>query len=315
MPRYRRRLPPLDTLVFFESAIRRGSFTDAANELHVSQAAVSKRIRQLEDWLGTPLFDRRSARLVPTIAAHRLGDRVSMTLEFLTQSIEEVRAPSRPMVRLASMSAVGMFWLQPRLHRFALGDAACMFSLTQSDDITVLFSEENDLAVVYGDGVFPGWNATQVLGEELVPVAAPAVAARLADSGVLADPEAPLLDYPRLSPDWINWDVWGDRLDVSLPEDDLRIDCSSYTQSIGYALEARGVALGSLPLLEREITGGQLVRLDQPSYMGTGGYWLASPKDRRMSQEARNMFDALRRTACTSNAPREIERFVIDKLG
>ncbi|MEN9061748.1 MULTISPECIES: LysR family transcriptional regulator [Ponticoccus] len=296
MQQYRKSLPPLDTLVFFECALRCGSFTDAAEELFVSQAAVSKRIRQLEEWLGVRLFDRRSSRLTPTVEARRLGDRVSTTLEFLTQSIEEVRTPSQPMVRLASMSAVGMFWLQPRLQRFALGDAACMFSLTQSDDISLLFSEENDLVVVYGDGAFPGWSATRVLGEELAPVADPAVAERLAARGVLADADAPLLDYHRVSPDWINWDVWGDRLDLALPQDDLRIQCSSYAQSVGYALEGRGVALGSLPLLEQEVATGQLARLQQPSYKGPGGYWLASPKGRKVSQEAENMFRALYRS-------------------
>jgi LysR family glycine cleavage system transcriptional activator len=267
--------------------LRHGSFTEAADELLVSQAAVSKRIAQLEGWLGVPLFQRRKPRLVATSAARRLGDRISVALEFIDQSIAEVANPANPIVRIASMTAVGMFWLQPRLKDFALSEDACMFNLTLSDDLTNLFSEDNDLAIVYGDGSFPGWNATKILTEELVPLATPKVAQRLARSATLVDEQAPLLGYDRLSPEWIDWEVWSERLQVVLPDNLPRTHCSSYSQSIGRALAGQGICLGSLPLFETEIAEGRLARLEHPSYSGSGGYWLAWPEARHMTDETK----------------------------
>ncbi|MDO6591110.1 hypothetical protein DS901_15615 [Loktanella sp. D2R18] len=292
MKKYRNRLPPLDTFIFLECVLRHGSFTEAADELLVSQAAVSKRIAQLEGWLGVQLFHRRKPKLVPTLAARRLGDRMSMALEFIDQSIAEVANPANPIVRIASMTAVGMFWLQPRLRDFALSEDACMFNLTLSDDLTNLFSDDNDLAIVYGDGTFPGWNATKILTEELVPLATPKIAQRLAGSAMLADAQAPLLVYDRLSPEWIDWEVWSERLQVALPESLARTHCSSYSQSIGRALAGHGVSLGSLPLFEREIAEGRLARLQQPSYSGLGGYWLAWPQARHMTDETQRFLKA-----------------------
>lgn len=286
MVRYRKRLPPLDTLIFFECALRRGSFTDAAEELFVSQAAVSKRIRQLEEWLGTRLFDRQTPRLVPTDAARRLGHRVAMTLEFLEQSVTQVRAPGQPIVRIASMTAIGMLWLQPRLRQFGLSASACFFNLTLSDDFTTLFSPDNDLALIYGDGEFPGWEAVRVLSEDLVPMAAPDVARRLARCGFLADDTAPLLDYERLSPDWVNWAVWAERVGLPSLSEVPRQNCTSYAQSVGRALEGCGVLLGSLPLLEEEITTGRLSRLDQPTYASPRAYWIAWPTGKHLTDDA-----------------------------
>ncbi|MFO7771024.1 MAG: LysR family transcriptional regulator, partial [Roseovarius gahaiensis] len=168
----RNSLPPLDTLLFFDSVMRHGSFTQAASELHVTQAAVSKRIRQLEDWLGVALFIRDKPRLTPTAAADSLFEKVGVTLEFLAQGLEAVRAPDDPPVTLAAMGAVSMFWLQPRLRAFALGETACPINLTTTDHPRDLTAPSHDLTVLYGDGQFPGRRAQLLFSETLVAMAA-----------------------------------------------------------------------------------------------------------------------------------------------
>ena len=123
MGRRRTALPPLDTLVFFEAVARRGGFTAAAAaaaELLVSQAAVSKRVRQLEDWLGTELFHRSPRSLTPTRAGATLVEPVTMALDYLRGALSDVRAPARGAVRIAANGAVATFWLAPRLWAFAL---------------------------------------------------------------------------------------------------------------------------------------------------------------------------------------------------
>src|SRR5260221_27419 len=91
MKNYRTTLPPLDLLVFFEAAHRVGSFTGCATELHVSQAAVSKRIHQLEEWIGEPLFIRNGKRLASTETGERLYHTAGMRLEFLRQGLDTLR--------------------------------------------------------------------------------------------------------------------------------------------------------------------------------------------------------------------------------
>lgn len=293
MARYRSRLPPLDRLVFFEAVLRLGSFTRAAGELSVSQAAVSKQIRQLEDWLGAALFERGPHRLVPTEAARRLGDRVKIALDFLDEAIAGARVPGEPVVQVAAMNAVGMFWLQPKLRAFGLSDAACAFNLRLTDDPAALFSEDNDLAIVYGDGDFSGWTSARLFEETLVPIAHPSVAAALSQLKVLASADTPLLDYERRAPDWVDWAGWARRVDRRLPDDAPRRLCSSYAQSVGRALAGGGVALGSLPLISEELAAGRLVTFGQPACATARGYWCAWPNGRRLSQEAKNLANAL----------------------
>lgn len=276
MDGYRKNLPPLDTLTFFESAMRHMNFTAAARELFVSQAAVSKRIRQLEDWLGTPLFERQGRGLAPTPAGTRLAERVAVGLDFLEQAIAELRAPANPVVSIASMTSVAMFWLQPQLRTFSLGDAACAYSLVTTDAPGELLRAENDLVVIYGDGKLPGWQGRKLFGEKLVPVAAP----DLLTSGdslaalTMQKDRPPLLDYPRRGPDWIDWTRWAALTGNRAVPDWTRRACASYTQSIGFALRGEGIALGSLPLLESEIAANRLCTLTSDALVTGMGYHL-----------------------------------------
>lgn len=271
MLRYRTRLPPLDTLVFFEAVFRLRSFTKAADELLVSQAAVSKRIRQLEDWLETSLFLRDGHKLLPTQTGMILGECAGNTLQFLDQTLGNLRVHGDPVVRIGSMTAVGMFWLQGRLRNFAFSNEACPYSLTLSDTLGDFLTGGFDLVLVYGDGDMPGWLTHRLFDEELVPVASPQVA----DAFGRGDIRAPRLDYRRMAPDWVNWPIWSKQRSVPALDALPRQLCSSYAQSIGLALDSKGVALGSLPMLQEELDAGRLVRLPVEGLRTQRAYWLA----------------------------------------
>jgi LysR family glycine cleavage system transcriptional activator len=291
MMNYRKNLPPLDTLTFFESAMRHMSFTAAARELFVSQAAVSKRIRQLEDWLGVPLFERRARRLSATAAGERLAGRIAVGLDFLDQAIAELRAPAGPVVSIASMTSVAMFWLQPRLRAFALADEACDFSLVSTDVPAELLRRDHHLVVIYCDGKLPGWHGRCLFGERLVPVAAPALAEAIGSFSALAraGEKPPLLDYPRHGPNWIDWTRWAALIGNTDLRGWPRRPCASYTQSVGLALRGEGIALGSLPLLESEIAAGRLCPLASEELVTDMGYYLLSRTDAAMSPDAERL--------------------------
>jgi DNA-binding transcriptional LysR family regulator len=308
MKNYRRNLPPLDMLFFFEAAYRRGSFTACAAELNVSQAAVSKRVRQLEDWIGDPLFVRRGKKLFPTNAGDRLYQTTSVILEFLQQGIASLREEARRPLSIGANTSIGMFWLTVQLREFGFSGDACPTRLLTSDNTEDLLSDSNDLIVTYGGGNIPGWYSVLLLEEELSPVASPELAAEfgpasietLNDITVAGRP--PLLNYPRSGPDWIDWRAWFDALSMQ-GLDRWRIDArSTYSQTIGEAIRGRGIALGSLPLLGAELTSGSLVRLTSDVLRTGRGYYLCHAMKSGLSSDARSLSDFLITAASRSDA-------------
>ena len=277
----RKSLPPLDTLVFFETALRAGSFSAAASELYVSQAAVSKRVKQLENWLGAELFERGARSLTPTQAGAQLADPVAMALDYIQGALNQVRSPTSPTLRIAANSAVSVFWLFKRLKSFALSPASCPIETVIKDDPRELLSETNDIAIIYADDVPKGWSGILLMEEELAPVSSAAGAKLFAD-----DPASlPLLDYQRHAPDWINWEVWEQRLSSSPFHGLRKIMCQSYSHSIGQALGGVGIALASCSLLEDELCSGQLAVLaDAPLKTGKGYFLTWQRKDETRTQ-------------------------------
>ncbi|WP_346895654.1 LysR family transcriptional regulator [uncultured Roseibium sp.] len=285
MNRFRKNLPPLDALVFLESAGRHQSFTAAARELNVSQAAVSKRVRQLEDWLGVPLIERVGRGIRTTREGDRLVNRIGMSLDFLEETIADLRAPSRPSVRLASMSALAMFWLQGRLRDFALSDQPCDIALILSDKPSDLLSADHDLVLIYGDGRFSGWQATQILPERLQPVCAPSLLRGIdfGDGFNSLKEVTGLLDFPRSGPEWIDWGQWSRLPGAPDITGWQRTECANYAHSIGSALRGEGIALGSLPLLSDEVRSGRLCTLLPEPITTSRGYWLLHRDERAVS--------------------------------
>jgi DNA-binding transcriptional LysR family regulator len=284
----RRSLPPLEALVFFNAVMKRGGFSAAAPDLMVSQAAVSKRIGQLENWLGTPLFDRGARRATPTETALRLEEPVRLALDYLMSSLDTARAPQGDTLRIAANGAVSMFWLYPRLQAFATSADACNVSVLTADDPAALSADALDLAVFYGETPPPGWTGTPLFEETLVPAASPQLGATPADA-----PDLPLLDYPRLAPDWINWEVWLTRKpEVAFRERPMDT-CRSYGHAIGRALAGEGIALASIPMLDELFQTGQLVEVGQTALTTRRRYWLIQPRSAAPSRYAVLLQNAL----------------------
>jgi len=281
MDNRRKSLPPLDTLVFFETALRAGSFSAAAAELYVSQAAVSKRVKQLETWLGAELFERGARSLTPTQAGEQLADPVAMALDYLQSALNQVRSPTSPTIRIAANSAVSVFWLFKRLKSFALSPASCPTETVIKDDPRDLLSDENDVAIIYANDVPKGWSGQLLMEEELAAVSSPQGVKRFAENPT----SLPLLDYNRHAPDWINWEVWEQRQPNSPLCGLSKKMCQNYSHSIGQALEGEGIALASCSLLEDELVSGQLsVLVDTPLKTGKGYFMVWSRNDETPTQ-------------------------------
>ena len=298
MKSYRKSLPPLDSLLFFNAAAGSRSLGAAAEDLFVTQAAVSKRIQRLEEWLGTPLFSREGRALQITDAGAGLAADVEIALDFLERAIDKVKVPEQPVVRIAANAAVSMFWLYGQLKEFSLSDVSCNVSVSTSDSTADLLSDRHDLAILYCDGHVPGWETINLLGGELVPAATPEVAERarahgMFESSAPADGAPALLEYATLTPECINWSVWLKRMAFADVSGWRTTPCNSYVHSVGKALKGEGVVLANSDLLEAELRTGRLVRISDVGLTPRKSYFLCHKENAPLSQSATKLRDFL----------------------
>ncbi|MCV2864574.1 LysR family transcriptional regulator [Albidovulum sediminicola] len=258
MKNFRRSLPPLDYLLFFEAVARHGNFTRAAEELNVSQAAVSKRVKVLEEWLGLTLVHRRGRNITLSRNGKMLAANATEALDYLSSGLQQIRrAPAGERLSLAANVAVAQYWLTPRINEYLLGSNAVPVTLTASDKDADLFTLEVDAIFFYGSDIPTGWDGTSLFEEIWLPVAAPSLA-----TSMRGFEDAMLLDFDKLTPKWINWgdfaELTGNTEIAAAPKVNLR----SYGSALDTALRGKGVALGCPAVLQFEIEAGRLVALE-----------------------------------------------------
>jgi LysR family transcriptional regulator, glycine cleavage system transcriptional activator len=254
------RLPPLDLLASFEASARHLSFTKAAAERFVTQSAMSRQMRALEDDLGTALFRRRHRALVLTEAGTRLFAVCTTVLAQLRSTVRELRAPSqREVLALTTTPGLASFWLIPRLPSFTRAHPGIDVRLDASFDVRQLAAEGFDVAIRYGR---PEKVAGQRLfGETVVPVCSPKLLKRMP----LGKPE----DLARhtllqLEPSVtggmpIEWEPWLQAIGLPALEPASRLSLSGYNEVVAAALAGHGVALGRRPLVDALLREGKLV--------------------------------------------------------
>lgn len=277
---------PLEAFRVFDAACRHMNFSRAGRELNITQAAVSRRIKGLEDHLGTQLFTRSGKNLALTARGERLFQRVRATLDYLEESLEPFRTGAGQSIALAASGSVSHLWLGGRLRDFSRDNPDVALRLTTSDSPADLASENNDLVILYSAGDHPRWELTPLLAEELAPVAAPAYIARKGLDPATVTPAdlagLDLIDYERFNANWISFRPWLERVAPqacrSMPRPHLTF--STYALAIDAALSGDGIALGSLGLIAAHLAEGRLVQLGRASLSTGYGYHLGLPKFR-----------------------------------
>ncbi|WP_245462150.1 LysR substrate-binding domain-containing protein [Shinella sp. JR1-6] len=291
---------PLEAFRVLDAACRHMNFSRAGRELNITQAAVSRRIKGLEDHLGTQLFTRSGKNLALTPRGEKLFQRVRASLDYLEESLEPFRIGAAQSISLAASGSVSHLWLGRRLRDFARDNPDVALRLVTSDSPTDLASENNDLVILYSAGEHPRWTLTPLLSETLAPVAAPDYIAR---KGLDATAIAPtdlaaldLIDYERFNANWISFRPWLERvapqaLRKAAPRPHLTF--STYALAIDAALSGDGVALGSLDLLAAPLAEGTLVQLGDARLVTGYGYHLGLPKFRTSPPEAVRLHESL----------------------
>jgi LysR family glycine cleavage system transcriptional activator len=294
------RLPPLDLLLAFESAARHLSFTRAAAERFVTQSAVSRQIRALEDDLGVALFARQHRALVLTPAGEKLLLACQNMLAQMRRTVAGIRAPAaREVLAITGTPSFVSLWLIPRLRAFTQANPAVDVRLDASYDIRDLRNDGFDIAVRYqrasaGDG-------EPLFSESLLPVCAPALLrAKTPPLKTAADLHAhTLLQMEALAGAGMpmEWESWLSA--HGLPELQPRsmVTFSSYNEVVTAALEGQGVALGRRPLIDGLLRQKKLVTLFGTPKQTAKAYFVVTDPPARARPAVRAMEEWLRAEA------------------
>jgi LysR family transcriptional regulator, glycine cleavage system transcriptional activator len=271
-----RRPPSLLALRAFEVAARRLSFTEAARELHVSQAAISRHVRTLEKDLGRDLFRRLHRAVELTAAGKRLAGELAAAFGQIARAVETVRGATSRHLRLSVEPAFAARWLVPRLGNFSLLHPDIELELETSDALRVL-GRDADIAIRYlSTGARrPHGRSRFLLATEGVPIV----------SGVRPRPlswrrDDAVLEYRLLhDDDGKEWRRWFAAAGLDGFERAKHLYFSDYSLAIAAALRRQGVALGTPPFIAAELKSGRLARIGT-THIGFGDYFLLESTDR-----------------------------------
>ncbi|MFJ2683940.1 LysR substrate-binding domain-containing protein [Pseudomonas sp. NPDC087342] len=271
-------LPPLMALRAFEAVARHLSFIKAADELSVTQSAISHQVHKLEQFLNQRLFIRRTRAIDLTPAGETYYRKIQPALESIASATRELRGDEHQesSLRIGLLASFATLWLAPRLAGFNARHPQIHVELLPSVQLADVNGGEVDLAIRYGKGGWPKVRARRFMGETLTPVCSPAFKAQGVDKG-------PLLMAKSLQPfEWIDWSAQNG-IDLA-PYPSVMLH--DYNIVVEAAVAGQGIAMGRKRLIERRLREGALVAaFDTPPFSSEIGYWLVTP-DRPPSHAA-----------------------------
>lgn len=287
----KRRLPPLGSLRGFEAAARHMSFRDAADELQLTQGAISRQIQTLEASLDTPLFVRKTRQVHLTKAGERLFPAVREALDIIERATAQMKGrPRRRTLVLSALPTLTSTWIMPRLHEFTERHGHIDVRIVASLDPVDLADDHVDIAIRVGQ--LPGtqtaetrpriehvmvenWEgvrADELFPDVLVPVCAPSLIGRRRITHA-----RDLLDYPLIhtSTRRFAWADWLRRHGVTkLPRPDRNHEFGHVFMSIEAALRGQGIAIIPRVILSLYKNAARLRRPVTATLPSAGGYYM-----------------------------------------
>jgi LysR family glycine cleavage system transcriptional activator len=272
----RPRLPPLNSLKAFEAAARHESFTRAAEELCVTQGAVSQQVKALEGGLGIKLFNRERQRLIITEAGRDYLTVVRDALDRIAVGTERLlQRQSAGVLTVSTSPDFAAKWLVHRLGNFAEAHPEIDLRVSATLHHVDFTREEVDLAVRHGDGNWPGLDPVQLSGEQLFAVCSPKLLSGRRKLGKPAD----LLKFPLLHLDnREDWKKWLRAVGVDDAEVTHGPVLNRVSMVIDAAINGQGVALARTTLTAWDLINGRLVRPFPDALPLSKTYWILCPK-------------------------------------
>lgn len=278
-------LPPLEWVRVFEAAARLGSFTAAGNELGLTQAAVSQRIRNLELRLGAQLFNRQARGVILSTQGEAWLPHVQNALALIGHSAANLFEAPRRKVTIAASGSVIELWIVPRLAGIARRLPHVQLAFETIQNLPDYERVEADFEIRFGEGNWQGREARRLFREELAPVAAPAL--------IEAEPTGwetlPLIATSGPRAGWRDWCIAMGMPPANVPL--LRFD--TFVQALRAAEAGAGALLASLPLASAALGAGTLRRLTAESLPMEAGYWITWQRNRPDFAERSTLVDCL----------------------
>ena len=286
-----RRLPALNALRSFEAAARHESFTRAAEELCVTQGAVSHQVKALEQELGIKLFNRERQRLVITDSGREYLAVVRDALDRIALGTERLlQRQSSGALTISTSPDFAAKWLVHRLGRFAEAHPDIDLRVSATMHHVDFAREEVDLAVRHGDGSWAGLHVERLSAEQLFPVCSP----KLADGRQRLSKPADVLKFPLLHLETSNsWSQWLEAAGVADPDRARGLVLNRASMLIDAAVDGQGIALARTTLAAWDLLNGRLVRPFAETLRLSKNYWIVSPKATAMLPKVRKARDWL----------------------
>ena len=286
MNRYAKNLPPLATLITFEAVGRNCSFTRAASELCLTQSAVSKQIRALEDHLKLALFERQARGIGLTLAGASLFSEVSTLLERLQHSVNRIKAAHAPnAVTVLCTHAVAQFWLFPRLLAFNTEHPSITVNIHASNDIDESSVADYDFCILYGAGQWSSLSAEQLFAEKVYPVARPDLVLNSVNQP--ADLQGlPLIELDASGWNCMDWRDWFRHFAIEhTPSPDSPL-FNQVTLAYQAIMQGMGVGLGWDFMVRDKIDSGVLRRVGPYECISGNADYLAHSRHKTLSEAA-----------------------------
>ncbi|CAM3599777.1 Glycine cleavage system transcriptional activator [Vibrio aerogenes CECT 7868] len=252
-----KKLPPLNSLRVFESAARHLSFTKAAEELYVTQAAVSHQIKSLEEFLGIKLFLRRNRSLLLTDEGQNYFFDIKDVFTFIQDATNKLLERSEKGALTISLPpSFAIQWLVPRLTDFHLQQPDIDVRIKAVDKYEGSLLDDVDVAIYYGKGLWPGLRADKLYQEFLIPLCAPSLIHNGHAFQSLDDLQQHTLLHDESRKDW---QKFAKEYELELENVNYGPIFSHSTMVLQAAALGQGIALGNNVLAQPEVDAGRLV--------------------------------------------------------
>jgi LysR family transcriptional regulator, glycine cleavage system transcriptional activator len=269
------RLPPLAAVRAFEAAGRHENFSRAAEELGLTQAAISYQIRQLEDRVGRPLFVREKGRVRLSDAGQRLLPAVTGGFAGIADAFDALREEDSEVLSITAAASVGGAWLSARIGRFQMRHPEIAVRMSLSNQLVDFADSSFDVALRFGKGEWPGLRADFLFRQHFTPICTPC----FVEKHQLRQPED-LLRAQRLSPDDPLWREWFACAGLGTPPPSRGVVFDSQIQEASAILGGFGIALLTPLYWRSDLDSGRLVQPFEQLCLSSSSLWLVHPAGR-----------------------------------
>jgi LysR family glycine cleavage system transcriptional activator len=306
-------LPSLGALRAFEVAARHASFTRAADELSITQTAVSHQIKTLEEQLGVKLFIRHRNTLQLTDAAQRYLPAVRSAIETLSDATDSlVKMEQDSILTVSTLATFAVKCLIPRLGSFTKLYPEIMLRIAASVSFGEFNRKTHDLAIRWGDGDWPGMRVDKIFSEEIFPVCSPA----LLEGPVPLREPADLARHPIIRNGFSflfrdDWPAWLGAAGVGGLELSAALTFEFALPAMEAAAQGLGVALGRSPFVDEDLRSGRLVRPFDLSVRTRAAYYLVCPRETANRAKIKAFRNWLLDAVATEGGPSEAKRDLV----